>query len=1048
MARTTRVRVCSALTVESAGRTLTGRDVGSRKARTLLALLVAERDRLVPLDRIVEVLWQATPPADPAANVATLVSRTRRVLGAGVLRASGTAYGIDTSVCTVDLDEARTLVGEAADRLAAGETALAAAAARRALETLGTSPALPDEPDADWVRRVRAEVEELRRHGRHLLAGAATPTDPGEAAAVASAAVATDPYDERAVRDLMRALLAEGSTAAALTAYDDLATRLREDLGIDPAAQTAALHLSILRDEEPPAEDRVTRRTPRRAALVGRESELATMDRSWAAAGAGEGQLVLVDGEGGIGKTRLLDAAAELAESTGGLVLRGRCHPAESSLFLQPYVDALRPVLLGLGVMELGDLLGEHAAPWVALLPELADVVEVDRSPRAAPAIERRRAYDAVAAVLRGLARHRPVLLSIDDLQDGGAASVDLLGYLSARLSRATVLLVGAVRTEDQDTVGRLADRAVRVTLAGLPPAAVEALASAAGLSDHAEEVMTRTAGHSLSVVESLRALAAGDVGVPESLAAAVLARVNRLEPGARDVVQGASVLRSRLEPRMLADLVGLDELAAVRRCEELALVGLLHGVGTHYEFANDLAQECVYVSLPPALAAAYHRRAADLLSGQPESMAAHAFAAGDRERAARGWLLAAEAAMARSAVEDATGLLDRSLAAAEDPSVRARALLARGRANEASTAFAAAHADIGQALALARASGDRRLEMAALRALGGDVPVALRVPMAEMSAHLEAGLHLASGLGDRRAEADFTSRLTVLEASSLRLAAALARADVGLARARASGAQEALPLALDGVKTVLAYLGDGERLREVAAELQELLRERRSTWLLQWAVFESSFSAAGDGDWERARALVEEALEVNRRSGFTAYIGYFRAHLGWFARLTGDLDTALVLGRSALTQTSPVDHPWWYASTTGLLASTFLELGRADEAADLARRGLAGTGPDAPEAWRLLCLAPLAAALDGPAGDEAYAEASRLLENAVCPPGQAWVVGSDCYLQVARAARRRDDPELAVRVLEPLRLAVRERWEPIRLRVDAELGQISSATS
>ena len=73
---------------------------------------------------------------------------------------------------------------------------------------------------------------------------------------------------------------------------------------------------------------------------MGRDVELAAMERSWAAATAGEGGLVLVDGVGGIGKTRLLDATGDLAESTGGLVLQGRCHPAERSLFLQPFVDA------------------------------------------------------------------------------------------------------------------------------------------------------------------------------------------------------------------------------------------------------------------------------------------------------------------------------------------------------------------------------------------------------------------------------------------------------------------------------------------------------------------------------------------------------------------------------------------------------------------------------------------------------------------------------------------------------------------------------------
>ena len=171
----------------------------------------------------------------------------------------------------MDLDEAGSLVREASARLAAGESGLAAAASRRALELLGSTPALPDESDGDWVVQVRAEVDELRRVARHVLAQAVTSVDPDEAAAVATAAMTADPYDERAVRDLMRALVADGAVAAALTTYDELARRLRDDLGIDPAAPTAELHLAILRQQEPVAERRGASIGRRTTSLVGRD---------------------------------------------------------------------------------------------------------------------------------------------------------------------------------------------------------------------------------------------------------------------------------------------------------------------------------------------------------------------------------------------------------------------------------------------------------------------------------------------------------------------------------------------------------------------------------------------------------------------------------------------------------------------------------------------------------------------------------------------------------------------------------------------------------
>jgi tetratricopeptide (TPR) repeat protein len=915
----------------------------------------------------------------------------------------------------VDLDEAAMLLAEAASRAEAGEPVLAASAGRRALDLLGTQPALPDEGDAEWVLAVRREADALRRRVRHVLA---TTLTPAEAARVAADSVAADPLDEQAVRDLMRAAVADGRPSAALAAYDALAARLREDLGTDPDRATSALHVAVLRESSLPSEP-TTDRPVARPGLVGREPELAAAGRAWA--GARDAHLLLVEGEAGIGKTRLLDAVAELATATGGLVLRGRCHPAERSLFLQPYVDALRPVLLASGASRLASLLQDHEAAWVALLPDLASVLpEVPALP-ADVDLQRRHAYDAVLAALHRLALDRPVLLTLDDLQDGGAATVDLLGYLAGRLGRSEVLLVAAVRAEDAGTAERLVDRAVRLRLEALPRSAVDALAAAAGLAGHGEQVMARTAGHPLSVVEYLRALAGGDPGVPDSLADAVLTRVGRLDEAQRTTVEAAAVLRRRLDPRLLAALLETSELSAVRQCEALVGQRLLVRSGDHYEFANDLLQECVHAALPPAVAMAHHRRAADLMSDRPEAMAEHAYAAGDEPRAAHGWLLAGEDALRRAAVEDALGLLDRSLAVdTAFAGTRARALLARASVHEARTDFATALTDIRHALSLARASDDRRLEMAALRAEGGDAAVGLGLPLDDVMRPLEDGLRLAADLGDRPAEADFTGRLVVLEASRLRLATALDRAERGVARARSAGSEDALVLALDGLKTVRSYLGDPDRLDEVVTELEPLLRARGNTWLLQWTVFEKSFAAAGRGALDQARSLVAEALELNRMSGYPAYAGYLQAHDGWYARLAGDLETARRIGREAVEATSPVTHPWWYAVAAGLLAATLIETGDHTEAEAVARRGLA-TGEVTMVGGRLRCLAALAALTQDPA---VVAQAGQALDAVECPPGEAWVAGADVYLLLGRPG--------------PLDRATRGAWPALRTQTSS----------
>ena len=297
----------------------------------------------------------------------------------------------------------------------------------------------------------------------------------------------------------------------------------------------------------------------------------------------------------------------------------------------------------------------------MSLVPELAVVLPGAPPLPADVDLQRRQAYDAVAAVLRRLSRDRPVLLAIDDLQEGGAATIDLLGYLAGHLVGARVLLVAALRSENAALADQLADRSTRLPLSPLPRSAVDALAAAAGLAGRGEQVMARTAGHSLSVVEYLRALAAGDAGVPDSLADAVLTRVGRLDEDTRAVVEAAAVLRHRLDPRMVAALVEARSSPPLRRCEELARSGCSSAATTA---TSSPTTSCRSASTPRYRRPSRRHTTAGpptSTSDQPEAMAEHAYAAGDQARAAQGWLLAGETALRRSAVEDASGLLDRS---------------------------------------------------------------------------------------------------------------------------------------------------------------------------------------------------------------------------------------------------------------------------------------------------------------------------------------------------------------------------------------------------
>ena len=874
-----------------------------------------------------------------------------------------------------------------------------------------------------------------------MLAEAALATgDNASAATAAATAIATDPYDEPARRTLMKAYVAAGEPARALATYAELSDLLADELGTDPAAQTRELHLSILRDQPPPAAEppspaaatatatAATTTASDTIGLVGRAAELRALRASWNAAAGGSAGLVLVVGEAGIGKTRLVEELQRIAASTGGTVMTARCYATESSLFLQPLVEAVGPVVHRLPAPQLVELAGDNASALAQLLPGSAAVLGPAPVRRDNAGLERRRAFEGLTALLRGLAERAPLLLGLDDLQNAGRSSLELLHYLVRHAPNARILIAATVREEEgADVLDALATVADVARLGPLSPEAVHSLATAAGLADQTDDIMTRTRGHSLYVVETLRALAAGNTGIPESLEAAVLARVRRAGPDVEALLRAGAVLGVAFEPRTVAGLLAQPLPAVVATCTDALAARLLVVAGRDYEFANDLVRDVLYATTPEPTRVTYHRVAADLLTARPEAVAIHAAAAQEWVRASRAWLHAGEDALARAAADDAIALLGHAIDSADltgDMEIRARALILRSRAHAARADYPAALADIEAATRDAREIGDQRLEVVALRALGGEVPAAMGRPIADCIGHLERGLVLAASLSDRAMEADLQAWLAVLAVNGLRFADAVDHGRRAVIAARAAGDDEALAAALDGRKTSLAYMGEVEPLREVLDELDPLLRRRGDLFRLHWAIFESAFIPVAAGDWPAAAARIETALEVNRRSGFAAYAAWHLAHLGWLARLTGDYDRALDLGRRAVEHSADAPHRWAAAVAGALLGTTLLETGDVDAAIAALETARAAAQQDGAESYLLRVLSPLA---EASGSREILLAADGLLTGIRAPAGSAYLAGDACYHAVARAWLGHDDPERARRTLAPL-LAAAER--------------------
>jgi DNA-binding SARP family transcriptional activator/tetratricopeptide (TPR) repeat protein len=911
-----RIRLIGAFAVERGGTEVPAAEVGSRKARTVLKVLAAHRGRMVPMDKLVAVLWAVRPPADAAGNVATVVSRLRATFGAETIHGGRSGYRLVTGPTVgIDLDEAAGLVAEAEARQASGQAALAVVAAEAALACLGTGSVLEDEPEADLAGEAGREAERLLRRARGVAWQAASAVgDHRRALTVAADTVTADPLDEQAHRAVMRAYHHLGEPGEALAAYERLRGVLADELGADPAPETDRIHLAVLRgsalDEEtarsrPPADDQQTPtgNVAGRAGepdLVGRDRELAVLVEHWAAAVQGSTTCVLVTGEAGIGKTRLADELARQAEATGVLVLEARCFEAERSLFLQPVLEVIRGAAARVHPDRLREAAGDWAGPLGALLPELNRLLRPIGYQPAAAEFERRRAFEALSALLGALARQRPLLVVLDDLHLAGASTLELLHFLLRWEPAAPLLVLATLRSEEADeAIGQLGPLAAVVDLGPLSEAAVAELAVAMGLRARVAEVLALTRGHTLFVVEALRTLdedGAEQLPLPASLQAAVSARARRCGPEVDELLRVAAVAGTTLELDEVAELADLTADEVARRAERACRARLLVEAGGRYEFANELVRSVLYETTPAPTRVVRHRRLAARAGTRPEVAATHAAAAGDWQLAMTSWVEAARQASATFANREAEALLTRALdvsALIDMPALVARAQFDRGRARLALGRYADAATDLAAAQQLARATGDLELEAAALEQLGWaayharDAHVVALAERAAAHPGARAGARVLWGRL-RNLAGDLTSAIEVLESvtisdhdvepavaatASSYLATALCHADrFGEAArvaeetievCRRSGALRAMLNARMFGAMARANLGEfgvaldqAERLREEAERFEAPFYRPRALNILAWVWREL-------GQPQLARDLATEALET-----------------------------------------------------------------------------------------------------------------------------------------------------------------------------------------
>lgn len=909
-----RVRLVGPLRVYVDGRRVVDPPAG--RAASLLALLAVEAGHLVPIDRIIDDLWPDGPPAKAKENVASLVSRLRRIVGRDRIEGSRSGYRLVLADdVRIDLRDAEAGVLDAESQLSSGAFAPACTTARDVLAILDAGDLLEDDPYAQWAEAPRRRAEALKRRARRALwIGALEMDDPRSAVEAASAAVETDPFDEEAHRALMRADHRRGDRGAALLAYKRLERSLHEEMGAAPAWETTALYEAIVAGKpEPASSDGHGAGGGRRPSpLVGRETELAELRRAWNDAIAGTSALVFLCGPPGSGKSRLASEAVTMAEDVGGVALRARCNEAERSLFLQPILEALRGFLETAPDDVLRGLVGNWAGTVGELLPGLRARLGDAGYQRTGPELEHRRSLEAVTEVLARMAQRRPTLLVVEDIEHAGASTLEALRFMAGRLHAERLLIVVTVRPEEgRDAMETLEHAGREIVLRPFSEAELDTLATAMGAGGLGPAVHQLTGGDVLFSVEAFRLAAGTDrsadaLAVARSLADVVTERVHNAGAEVEEFLRIAAVAGNVFD----LDLVGRIQGAEVERAERLAEraldAGLLTSKGRELAFANRVIHEVLYDGTPPALRVSRHRRIAELVADRPELAAVHHEAAGDLAEACRAWAAAAEGAQRRFANRDAERLFGAAVAGAEragDEAMLAETSLRRGQVREELGDYAGARSDHQRALALAQAVNDGRLEALALERLGWTAYYGRDVERAvDLAAQATALAEAAAAAPGARPSA------LVLVGRVRHWAGDMPGAAAAYEEALADGAEP--PTVASALSCLGALLEHGDHFdeaRDVLTRAMAVCQETGSFRALLRTLFFAGLARANLGDLVGALRVLERKRALLDRYEVRFYRARTATTLSWVWRELGDLGRAEELAATAIEQSREV---------------------------------------------------------------------------------------------------------------------------------------------
>jgi DNA-binding SARP family transcriptional activator len=656
--------------------------LGSARAESLLAYLLLHREAAQPRQRLAFLLWPDSSEPQARTNLRHLLHNLRRAL-------PDPDRFLEVTPRTLRWrPDAPSWLD-----VAAFEDALARAGRepdRRAVDALREAVGLygGDLLQGAWDDWLLEQRERLRQRYLEALERLVDLLEArgelAEAVGHAERILREDPLREATYRVLMRLHDRRGDRARALRAYHRCAATLERELGVEPAAATRRVYEALLpAPAEPAARERPAPAGPAgRPPLIGRAGQRARLVELWRASERGAAQLVLVTGEPGAGKSRLVEELSSWCAQQGVATAEARSYPAEGALAYGPVASWLRSGRLAAHLRRLDPA---AQAELARLLPELRPP---GPPPTPAPERERRRLlFEALAQALA--LPGRPLLLVADDLQWADTETLQFLHFLLRDRPGAPLLVAATAR--DEELGDRHPLRALRTGLRALgqltelelgrlsgeeTAALAERLAGRAVPAPEAERLFAETEGNPLFVVEMLRAGWPGGSGergpVPPRVQAVIESRLAQLSGPARDLAGVAATIGREFTTDVLAAASQADEEVLVGSLDELWRRRVVRDRGPEaYDFAHDRIREVAYNALGPARRRATHLRVARALerlhAGDPEpvaaQLAAHLEHAGRAEEAAGWFERGAGPAQRLGANAEAVRLLDGALA-------------------------------------------------------------------------------------------------------------------------------------------------------------------------------------------------------------------------------------------------------------------------------------------------------------------------------------------------------------------------------------------------